>query len=109
MPAYRALVAALLIAPSVTLIAARQGTSPQASANDPVAVGLSCNDGTVVPLVTRTKGKWTALIRAQEDLFYFSAVLTREALRLPRHGWTLYPQAEQGPRPFSLRSPRTID
>ena len=88
----RSAIVALAIAGSAIVLSAVASQDSQAGvAKDAtVAVGVACGDGTFIPLAARLKGAWHALSEPEEGLCYFYGVLTRQALRLPRQGWTLY-------------------
>jgi hypothetical protein len=104
----RSAIVALAIAGSAIVLGAapRQGASPDAAKDAMVVVGVACGDRTFVPLAALTKGRWAALIEADErvSLQYFFGVLTHQARRLPRQGWTLYPLGAGAPKPLMLRS-----
>jgi hypothetical protein len=104
----RSAIVALAVAGSAIVLGAAPRQQPQADAakDDMVAVGAACGDRTFVPLAARTKGRWAALIEADErvSLQYFFGVLTPQARRLPRQGWTLYPRGAGAPGPLVLRS-----
>ncbi|HLG57636.1 MAG TPA: hypothetical protein VI485_19995 [Vicinamibacterales bacterium] len=65
--------------------------------------------GHAPPAHHRTTRAWRALSKPAEDLNYFFAALTPQALRLPRQGWTLYPRQVGSSRPLTLGSPRGLD
>ena len=74
------------------------------AADETIAVGVACSDGTFLPLAARSEGAWTPLEESNSSDFV--SVLTSEARRLPRRGWTFYPRASGKPRPLVLGSPR---
>ena len=107
----RSAIVVLAVAGSTIALGAgsRPDPKPNAAKDDIVAVGVACGaDGTFVPLAARVKSTWTSLSKADErvSLQYFFGVLTRQALRLPRQGWTLYPRHVRASQPLILKSPR---
>jgi len=104
----RSALVVLAIAGSAIVLSAAPHQNPRTDTaiDGTVAVGVACGDRTFVPLAARTKGRWAALIEADErvSLQYFFGVLTPPARRLPRQGWTLYPRGAGAPRPLVLRS-----
>jgi hypothetical protein len=107
----RSAVVALAAAGSAIVLSAAPLQVPKADVakSDTVGVGVACGaDGTFIPLAARAEGRWAPLSTADErvSLHYFFGVLTRQALRMPRQGWTLYPRRAGAPQPLVLRSLR---
>jgi hypothetical protein len=105
----RPAIVGLAIAGSAIVLGAAPRQAPKADVakSDTVAVGVACGaDGTFIPLAVRAKGKWTSLSKADErvSLKYFFGVLTRQALSLPRQGWTLYPRRAGAAQRLVLKS-----
>lgn len=104
-----AVIVALLVGSALSTSASPRQSSDAREQDGLIAVGVACGDGNFIPLAARLKGMWHALSEPEEGLFYFYGVLTPQALRLPRQGWTLYGSGSRSPRALSLRSPRPRD
>lgn len=98
---------AIIVALALPFAAAARQTLPGSSGDDGrLAVGFACSDGSFTPLAARSGDAWLPLLREQENLTFFFAELTPEALRLPRHGWSLYSTSAPSPVPLALGTPR---
>ncbi len=103
----RSAVVALALAGSAIVLGAapRQDPKKNVVTDGMVAVGVACGDRTFVPVAARVGNRWKPLIEDEAGLDYFYGVLTPDARRLPRQGWTLYPPRARVPQPLSLKSP----
>ena len=103
--------AAIIVALALPLgAAARQSPSLGSADNGQIAVGMACSDGTFTPLASWDGRAWRSLLRELEAVSFFAA-LTPEAQRLPRLGWTFFPNGAERRLPapdryhFQLSSP----
>jgi hypothetical protein len=101
-------ICAIVVVASALVAAVTQSPDTSVAKDGMIAFGVACGDGTFVPIAARTKGQWTSLSESDErvSVWYFFGILTPQGLRLPRHGWTLYPTRSGNPRPLALKSPR---
>ena len=98
--------ATIIVAFALPLAAVARQTPPLGSADDgQIAVGMACSDGTFTPLATWDGRAWRSLLRELEAVSFFAA-LTPEAQRLPRLGWTFFPNGAERRQPLVLGAPR---